>query len=59
LYFDGTGLCVVYKRLDQSTFRIPSAPDDAKVIAIDERTFDALLSGVEIEPRRRGRRVIH
>ena len=59
LYFDGTGLCVLYKRIDQATFRIPSAPDDAKVIAIDERTFDALLGGIELAPRTRRRRVVH
>jgi transposase len=61
LYFDGTGLCVLYKRLDEKTFRLPAAPDDAKVIAIDERAFDALLDGIEIEAskRLRRRRVIH
>jgi len=61
LYFDGTGLCVLYKRLDQNTFRLPTAPDDTKVIAIDERAFDALLDGIEVDPstRTRRRRIVH
>lgn len=25
LFFDGTGLCLFYKRLDRGTFRIPAA----------------------------------
>ncbi len=54
LFFDGTGLCVFYKRLDRGTFRVPEAlgPGDTSV-AIDERTLDDLLEGVDIAPRTR------
>lgn len=55
------GFTIVHKRLDRNTFRLPTAPDDAKVISIDERAFDALLDGIEIDPstRTRRRRIVH
>ena len=50
LFFDGSGMCVFYKRLDKGRFRIPelAAPGDAYV-EVDDATFDALLDGVEVE----------
>lgn len=63
VFFDGTGLCVFYKRLDKSTFRIPMAPEGTKTILIDERALDALLDGVDLESAtsasRRRRIVLH
>jgi transposase len=58
LFFDGTGLCLFYKRLDQGTFRIPAAPSEgATVLAIEERALDDLLDGIDLDapapPRRR------
>ena len=51
LFFDGTGMCMFYKRLDRGTFRIPeSSRRDATSVEIDERTLDALLDGVEVDP---------
>jgi transposase len=54
LFFDGTGLCVFYKRLDRGTFRWPEArhPDDTS-LRVDEGTLEALLDGIEVEPKRR------
>lgn len=57
-YFDGSGLCVLYKRLDAGTFRIPEPAiegDSARMI--DERAFDDLLAGIDVEPARRPRRI--
>jgi transposase len=57
-YFDGTGLCVLYKRLDAGTFRIPEpAIEGDAARMIDERAFDDLLAGIDVEPRRRPRRI--
>jgi transposase len=60
LFFDGTGLCLFYKRLDQGTFRVPTASStDASLVTIDERALDDLLDGIDLEvpasarPRRR------
>jgi hypothetical protein len=51
---------VFYERLDMHTFRIPSAPEGSKVIAIEERALDALLDGIDLEsgPKRRRHRVV-
>lgn len=51
LFFDGTGLCLFYKRLDAGVFRAPAGADDlaTQTIAIDEDVLNALLDGVDIE----------
>jgi len=64
LFFDGSGLCQFYKRLDRATFRVPQALDaDATSIALSERELDDLLDGIDIDPgpkpRRRGHERIH
>ncbi|MFI5302484.1 MAG: IS66 family insertion sequence element accessory protein TnpB [Polyangiales bacterium] len=51
LFFDGTGLCLFYKRLDKGTFRLPPSDHDAQSIAIDERALDDLLDGIDVEPQ--------
>ena len=59
LFFDGTGLCLFYKRLDRGTFRLPRASETgALVVQLEERALDDLLDGIDVEPaapRRRGR----
>jgi transposase len=60
LFFDGTGLCLFYKRLDKWTFRLPPSEPDAQSVAIDERALDDLLDGIDVEakvPPRRAPRV--
>ena len=63
LFFDGSGVCLFYKRLDKGTFRIPSAPEGSTVVAIEERALDDLLDGIDIAPpavaRRRTRATTH
>ena len=59
-FFDGSGLCVFYKRLDKSTFRLPEVEAGAASVAIDERALDDLLDGIDVEtktPRVRAPRV--
>jgi transposase len=50
LFFDGTGMCLFYKRLDKGTFRLPE-PDVAGTasLAIDERALDDLLDGIDVD----------
>ena len=58
LFFDGTGLCIFYKRLDRSTFRIPEPlTADVPYVEIDDATLEALLDGIEVDAacRRRPR----
>jgi transposase len=62
LFFDGSGLCLFYKRLDRRTFRVPTAPSPgATSIELNERELDDLLDAIALEPepeprpRKRGR----
>ncbi|HEX4338285.1 MAG TPA: IS66 family insertion sequence element accessory protein TnpB [Polyangiaceae bacterium] len=53
LFFDGSGMCLFYKRLDAGTFRLPEPTDaQATSIAIDERTLDDLLDGIDVEVKK-------
>jgi len=50
LFFDGTGMCLFYKRLDRGTFRVPEpTARDATAVAIDEATLDAMLDGIVLD----------
>ena len=54
LFFDGSGICLYYKRLDQGRFRIPQIDDGASTeIELDEAELEVLLEGVEVVARRR------
>lgn len=50
LFFDGTGLCLFYKRLDSGTFRLPRVSEGTTTLAIEERVLDDLLDGVDLDP---------
>ena len=50
IYFDGTGLCLWYKRLDRGQFRAAvSAAPDATAVRIDDMTLTALLADLELD----------
>lgn len=53
LFFDGSGMCLFYKRLDHSTFRLPEAPAGATSVAIDEHLLDDLLDGIEVQEKKK------
>jgi len=58
LFFDGTGMCQFYKRLDRGVFRLPEALDEfANTVAIDERVLDDLLDGIDVQPKVRQSRI--
>lgn len=49
LFFDGSGMCLFYKRLDRSVFRLPEALEaGARHVEIDEALLEALLDGVDL-----------
>jgi transposase len=51
LFFDGSGMCIFYKRLDKNVFRCPEGvPEGARHVEIDDATLEALLDGVQVEP---------
>lgn len=56
LFFDGSGMCIFYKRLDRGSFKIPEAPRaDAHHIEVDDATLEALLDGIDIEEAAKAR----
>ena len=58
LFCDRTGVCVFYKRLDAGTFRIPDPAMEGDVARlIDERAFDDLIDGIDVDRAPRRRRV--
>ena len=62
LFFDGSGLCQFYKRLDRGVFRIPEPQlPESTQLEIDEARLDALLDGVEVvaKPKRGKQALLH
>lgn len=50
VFYDGSGLCIFYKRLDQGRFRLPTPLEEgAKAIAVDERVLEDLLDGIDLD----------
>jgi transposase len=46
LWFDRNGLCMLYKRLHQAVFELPSATEGAMAVHIDAAALARLLAGV-------------
>lgn len=51
LFFDGTGMCLFYKRLDKGTFRVPEVEGEVTSVAIEEAALDDLLDGINVEAK--------
>jgi len=57
LFWDGSGMCLFYKRLDSGTFRLPEELEPgATSVTIDERALDDLLDGIDVAQAPRKRR---
>ncbi len=53
LFFDGSGLCLFYKRLDRGTFRVPEVQaGESATVEIDEAALDDLLDGIDVQAAR-------
>jgi transposase len=54
LFFDGSGLCQFYKRLDHGTFRLPANLDPgATSVTLEEHELEALLDGIDVQTKER------
>lgn len=51
LYFDGSGLCIFYKRRDRGTFTLPKVEPGTRHVEIEESALEALLDGIEVSAR--------
>jgi transposase len=50
VFFDGSGMCIFYKRLDKGRYPVPEKPEPgARHVEIDEGMLEALLDGIAIE----------
>lgn len=48
LWFDGSGYCILYKRLDRGVYRIPLAiPQGATRVSVSRRELEVLLQGID------------
>lgn len=62
LFFDGSGMCLFYKRIDRGVYRLPEPLDPrATTVVLDDRALDDLLDGIDIDakPPRSPRRRLH
>jgi len=54
LFYDRTGYCVLFKRLDRGHFPLPTVIEPgASGIEISGRELELLLQGIDVAPRRR------
>ncbi len=56
LYWDGDGLAIWYKRLEEGTFHLPMVEDDVTGIAISGTDLALLLQGIDLKVTRRRKR---
>lgn len=58
LWHDGRGYCLIYKRLDRGTYRIPLAiPPGASEVTVNRRELAVLFDGIDSALLRRARRI--
>ena len=56
LYWDGDGLAIWYKRLEQGTFQMPTIAEDQKSAEIRSEELTMLLRGVDLHSAKRRKR---
>ena len=54
LWFDGSGWCLLGKRLETGSFQMPSVDGTQAQVEIDGVAFTALLAGLDFTASRRG-----
>ena len=64
LFFDGSGMCQFYKRLDSGLFRLPEPlPGNDRCVEVASHVLDELLDGVSVESgvaaKRQKRTLVH
>jgi transposase len=54
LWFDGSGWCLLSKRLETGSFQLPPITGEHAQVQIDGTTLAALLAGIDFTAARRG-----
>jgi transposase len=56
LYWDGDGLAIWYRRLEQGTFQVPASSDQLNAVEIRSDEFTMLLRGIDLSSVKRRKR---
>jgi transposase len=56
LFFDRTGYCIYYKRLEQGTFQLPSVEPGQNRVELDPAELGLILEGIDLSAARRRKR---
>ena len=59
LWWDGSGLCLLYKRLNRAVFRLPAATATTDAVQVDLAALKEIMAGVAREPKIVRREKIH
>lgn len=54
LWFDGSGWCVLAKRLEMGSFQLPAFTESDTRVEVDGTTFAAIIAGIDFTAARRG-----
>ncbi len=54
IWFDGSGWCVLAKRLEAGSYQLPPVEHGTVQVTIDGSTFASLLAGIDFTAARRG-----
>lgn len=54
LWFDGSGWCLLAKRLEAGSFQLPTFDDAQAQVQVDGATFTSILAGLDFTAARRG-----
>jgi transposase len=54
IWFDGSGWCLLSKRLETGSFQLPEFEPCASQVSIDGAAFASLLAGIDFTASRRG-----
>ena len=54
LWFDGSGWCVLAKRLEAGSFQLPPVDGSESRVEVNGTTFAAILAGLDFTAARRG-----
>jgi len=54
VWFDGSGWCILAKRLERGSFQLPPGGGSHGPIQVDGATFASLLAGIDFTNPRRG-----
>lgn len=54
LWFDGSGWCVLAKRLEAGSFQLPAFTESDSRVEVEGTTFAAIIAGIDFTAARRG-----